>query len=237
MGADGYEGTSFLEKWKCLKNEGYTFAFVDLAISPALCDEPVAIIKQAREAGFVNVDGHMIPNVDGQMQPKAQVDFQIQCLVKNKVNVDQIWITVKTGTWTSTLDKNINYIKEMMDEVTKLGYRVGIHTYDSMWNPIMQSSTAFNTTNLWYMATDNKANFDDYKPFGGWTKPIMKTYGDSQTACAPLIKNVYREIVEPTHVPPVTSTGTGSTKPASASTNKVNWAIMIISFLFLCHGF
>lgn len=34
-----------------------------------------------------------------------------------------------------------------------------------------KSCSKFSHLPLWYARYDNKQNFDDYKPFGGWIKP------------------------------------------------------------------
>lgn len=36
---------------------------------------------------------------------------------------------------------------------------------------------------LWYAHYDNKANFKDFKKFGGWKKPLMKQYKGTTTLC------------------------------------------------------
>jgi len=235
--------------WKCMKDFGYTFTTIDVFVNwtSMNCDNAVATIKQARDAGFSNVDGHLYPNFG--LDPGRQIDDQIQCLVKNNVVVDQLWITVWTGnTWPPFIDKNIIYLRKMANEVIKLGYRVGIYTMRSHWDCIMGLSTNFTDTDLWYISLDDKANFNDFQTFGGWTKPIMKSYGSSQSKCVPMhysLRNVYRETTGSTHAPPVTvSSSTGSTggsstkKPTGTSSkNMVNWTIMIVGFLFCIGSF
>lgn len=56
-----------------------------------------------------------------------------------------------------------------------------------MWINIFGSKTACTSVatghNLWYAHYDGVANFNDFSPFSGWSKPSMKQFAGDTTVC------------------------------------------------------
>jgi len=71
----------------------------------------------------------------------------------------------------------------MVNELKANKQKIGIYTSNAQWQPITGGSTKFNDIPLWYPHYDNKANFVDFKPFGGWKKPLIKQYDDNKKVC------------------------------------------------------
>ncbi len=72
---------------------------------------------------------------------------------------------------------------EFVSGLKKYGFRVGIYTNYNNWDLIVGLSwDELSTLPLWYANYDGQLNFDDFKPFGGWSQPTMKQYSDT-TLC------------------------------------------------------
>jgi len=41
------------------------------------------------------------------------------------------------------------------------------------------------------VSPNEKANFDDFQPFGGWTAPLMKTFAGDVTVCSAVGDETY----------------------------------------------
>ena len=75
---------------------------------------------------------------------------------------------------------------ELVNAVKARGKTPGIYASYYMWEEIMGSPTActgLGNVGLWYAHYDGVANFNDFKPFGGWTKPNIKQYSGTTTLC------------------------------------------------------
>ena len=54
--------------------------------------------------------------------------------------------------------------------------------------------TGASSYQLWYPHWDNMPSFSDFKPFGGWTKPVMKQFnGTGNGICSTNIDINYIE--------------------------------------------
>ncbi len=47
----------------------------------------------------------------------------------------------------------------------------------------MCGRTGFQSLPLWYPHYDNAPNFNDFAPFGGWTRPSIKQYRGNINVC------------------------------------------------------
>lgn len=47
----------------------------------------------------------------------------------------------------------------------------------------INNCSKFSHLPLWYARYNNKQNFDDFRPFGGWMKPYMKQYQGDKILC------------------------------------------------------
>jgi GH25 family lysozyme M1 (1,4-beta-N-acetylmuramidase) len=107
--------------------------------------------------------------------------------------VGMLWIDVEgTQYWSSNHANNVNFIQGMIDEAKSQKVNIGIYSSKSQWSPITGNSSKFSKYPLWYAHYDNKPNFSDFAPFGGWSKPAIKQYaGDVSLCSAGVDKNYY----------------------------------------------
>jgi len=179
------------ETWTCMKNNGHTFAIIRIYRSSGKIDANAAdTIKAARAAGFPSVDGYIFPCFKCG-DAHSQIQAAVRNLQRNNAQIGQIWIDIEgTQYWGPTPSANVAFIRELVEEVRAQNYSVGIYTSASQWNPITGSSTELGDIQLWYAHWDKKDNFSDFKPFGGWTSPVIKQYvGDANECGAGIDRN------------------------------------------------
>lgn len=186
QGLHGVDVSTFVDvdRWTCLKNNGTTFAVIRIYRSLGKVDANAAkTIKNARAAGISNVDGYIFPCFKCG-NPRGQVQDALDNLRKNEAPIGQVWLDVEgTDYWGPSGPDNINFIRELAAEVKAQNYSVGIYSSASQWNPITKSSTDLGDIPLWYAHWDKKDNFSDFKPFGGFTSPVMKQYVGDASIC------------------------------------------------------
>jgi hypothetical protein len=71
----------------------------------------------------------------------------------------------------------------MVDEAKAQKKIVGIYTSLEQWRVITKDSKKFKGLPVWYSRYDGKANYDDFKKFGGWTMPTMKQFNPPNNVC------------------------------------------------------
>jgi len=179
------------ETWRQLNTiNNVTFAVV--FISENGHAEPTAVdtIKNARAAGISSVEGYILPcnaSENTHQTPytclrsenaKTQVQKGMEYLKKNNVAVDRIWLGLSELRFNlhSNFPRNIHFIHTVAAEVIAENYSVGIHTSADDLKSIAGDTADFKDIPLWYYGDDGKSNFEDFKPFGGWTKPAMKSF-------------------------------------------------------------
>lgn len=83
-----------------------------------------------------------------------------------------------------------------MNRIKYHGKTPAIYSNAYMWETIFKSKTAcpaMGAYQIWYAHYDKKADFSDWKNFGGWTKPNIKQYQGDTTLCgASVDKNYYK---------------------------------------------
>lgn len=113
----------------------------------------------------------------------------------------QVWLTVKNpNLWSTNQGENLEFIRQMAEEVRTEKTFVGIQTSKSDWESITGGTTLFRNLLLWYTGWDNKANFENFEPFGGWKVPAVKQFSDTTELCGisvnknwdPLEKTIWR---------------------------------------------
>jgi len=178
------------ETWQYLnKVKNITFAVVDISENALAYPDAVDTIKNARAAGISNVDAYIAPCNASEtntyrtclrsVNAQTQVVNGVAYLKKNNVNVGRVWIELNDARFNlvSSFPRNIHFIGRVAAELKTQNYSVGIHTSEDQLKSITGGTTAFKDFPLWYYGQDDKANFNDFKPFDGWTKPAMKYFG------------------------------------------------------------
>ena len=107
-------------------------------------------------------------------------------------NYGMIWLDIETNpstgcSWSSfSAASNCQYVNELVTAIKGHGKVPGIYSSYYMWEGIMGAPGncgGHNGLPLWYAHYDNVANFNDFTPFGGWTKPNIKQYLGTNTLC------------------------------------------------------
>jgi GH25 family lysozyme M1 (1,4-beta-N-acetylmuramidase) len=147
-----------------------------------------ANLKNAQDAGIFFTDVYLFP-----CRGKSPVD-QANELIDHLSDVDYnyIWVDVETNSspgcsWAaSTAEENCNFLEQMVNQISKRGRAPGIYASSYMWTQIMGSASAcpkFKALPIWYPHYDKTQTFNDFTPFGGWTKPNYKQYQGTTNVC------------------------------------------------------
>lgn len=179
-----------VEAFQCLVDkQGVTFAVMRAYKSYGAVDPTVKMnIQNAQDAGIFFTDVYMFP-CRGK-SPVAQANELIDYL--NDTDFGYLWVDVETNpspgcSWAaSTPEDNCAFLEQLVNQIALRGKPPGIYASNFMWNQIMGSSTAcqkFKSYPLWYPHYDKLQTFDDFVPFGGWTKPNYKQYQGSTDVC------------------------------------------------------
>ncbi|GAA1912820.1 hypothetical protein GCM10009837_41840 [Streptomyces durmitorensis] len=142
-------------------------------------------VANAWAAGMSRVDVYQFPcfscgNAAG------QANTLVTYLKDKNVKYGKVWLDVEgPGTyWGNSTSANAAFLADWFQAMKEKGVDVGIYTSESQWVPIVGSYTDGSEFPLWYANYDGTQSFDDFTPFGGWTKPSMKAYANTTLADA-----------------------------------------------------
>jgi GH25 family lysozyme M1 (1,4-beta-N-acetylmuramidase) len=171
---------------QCLKSEGGFTQLISRAYrSTGQCDPATAqTIVNAWSAGFTQVDVYHFPSMN--QGAGAQINASIACLNAHKVKFSRYWLDIEIFAWPNDTNKNVAFIKNLVDTLLENKISdIGIYTSHRSWPPITGNSTLFAHYPNWYAhyQTPPQPNFNDFVPFGGWTKPFMKQYQGDAKIC------------------------------------------------------
>ena len=181
LGIDASAGPFSPDSFACLKKQNLTYAIFRAYRSTGIVDPAVvANIKNAHAGGINDVDVYIFPCFKCG-KPKMQIINTVNALKGQ--NYNRIWIDVERREWGSKAD-NRKFLTEIFEEAPKHGKPVGIYTSESEWSVIVGNDwTAGSKFPLWWPRWNNNPTLDDFKPFAGWTKIVMKQYIDNKTTC------------------------------------------------------
>lgn len=103
-----------------------------------------------------------------------------------------IWIDIEDNpsggcSWNSfSFESNCDYTVQLANALKSKGKKVGIYASAHFWNIIMGSQFAcpqLAIYPLWYPHYDNKDDYSDFAPFGGWKTPAIKQYHGTTYVC------------------------------------------------------
>jgi hypothetical protein len=106
-------------------------------------------------------------------------------LNEHEVIYNVMWLDIEDmNYWNTDQTKNRDFFDELVEASVNKGMNIGIYTSLSQWQPIMGKDWAHGSEfQLWYPRYDGKQNFDDFKPFGGWTAPTIKQFKGDVSQC------------------------------------------------------
>uniref|UniRef100_A0AC35TUY5 Glycosyl hydrolase family 25 n=1 Tax=Rhabditophanes sp. KR3021 TaxID=114890 RepID=A0AC35TUY5_9BILA len=135
-------------------------------------------IKNARQAkGILDVDAYIFPRCSGGASAAAQVEATINKLRSEGATIGMLWLDIERYAWPANQGSNQNFILEMVHQGEAMGVKMGVYTNYNNWMAITGINWAgVSHLPLWYAAYDGQANFNDFRSFGGWSKPSIKQY-------------------------------------------------------------
>ena len=98
----------------------------------------------------------------------------------SSVTYGMVWINVDKSSLTTNSTYNIGYLQGLIASIQEaestVKHGVGIRTNILDYNAIIGTFTGFSNLPLWYVQYDSTPSFAGFVPFGGWTKPTMKSF-------------------------------------------------------------
>ena len=190
----GFDISAFIGLVNCFQDiaaAGHSYMIIELQSNRVWNKDLIYNINAARAAGINDIDVYLFPQKN--RTGEEQVATAIKFLLDNKVEFNRFWIDVEEQKyWFDTCDENIKFLHDMINSA--LDYlpqeRVGIYVSAHYWEPMFCSTTEFSGFQLWWPRYDNKTSTDNFVPFGGWQKPVMKQFlGTTKLSCADIDLN------------------------------------------------
>ncbi|GMS78364.1 hypothetical protein PENTCL1PPCAC_540, partial [Pristionchus entomophagus] len=174
--------------FSCLKNNGYHFYIGRVGKSNGAIDKTgIQNIKNAWSGGMAHVDAYLFPcHASSCGSAKAQVKDTVNALKNAGAKFGTLWLDVEIYNWPSNQANNRQFILDMVSECKSLGVTVGIYSNNNNWKSIVGIDwNGVDKYPLWWANYNGAANFNNFKPFGGWSKPAIHQYsGDVKGACS-----------------------------------------------------
>jgi len=168
--------------WQCLKNSGKSFGVIRAYRSDGSVDPNApATVADAWSGGMAHVDIYMFPCPHCSKSAATQVDEMANHMKNSRFGM--VWLDIEGTQYWRDQNFNRNFFNQLLSQCQKHGFNVGVYSSASQWAPIMGSWTGGSSRPLWYAHYDGIPNFNDFKSFGGWTKPAIKQYLGDQTLC------------------------------------------------------
>jgi len=182
--------------FSCYRQSLFLTAFIRIYIptgSGQIDTESPNTVRNAFTAGL-GVEVYATPQPSGSKMGWQQCDEAYQCMYGNGITVRAIWLQVTSPiNWPLNLQANQAFITSFVQRARQLNLRVGIYTNYYDWQQITgnwNGWTAQGSIDLWYWnvngegpAGQHATDFGDFVPFGGWTAPRVKQYGQVITVC------------------------------------------------------
>ena len=171
--------------FECCRREGWDFMITRAYRSNGEV-EPVAgpNIRNSKAAGIPYTDIYHFPCSYG-VSAAAQVAADINAVGRI---FGMLWFDIETNedsrcAWRADKNENCQFLGELISAGHANGVKMGIYASVYMWESIMGSCTVGSSLALWYAHYDGRQTFSDFSPFGGWSRPAMKQYGDAVGYC------------------------------------------------------
>jgi hypothetical protein len=168
-----------IEDASCLKQEtGVVFVRGYLAIGKVDPDMPENI-KKLVDVGLP-CSAYMVPCFTCGNPKKQARELMKAMPIANR----RFFVHVITGQWSSDIEKNRAFLRELIEELKSDNTDAGIITNEFYFTKIVGADfSEFSDLMLFYIHADNEDNCSDYKPFGGWTEPVGKKYDFENPLC------------------------------------------------------
>ncbi|KAI9265239.1 glycoside hydrolase superfamily [Phascolomyces articulosus] len=190
----------------CVKNYGYDHAVIRCYIE-AWGQNPGGKVDSncyqnylnAKAAGFTSIDIYWFPCTGRSTckSPATQLNEIVSYVGANKMIVGRLWLDVEidpsANNWPSTTSARTT-LQQFKTALDNSGWKWGVYSSKYQWETITGSTTWVldSSVPLWYAGWDFALNFNNFSPFGGWSKPTVKQYAGDQSFCsAGFDKNYY----------------------------------------------
>ncbi|KAI7874951.1 glycoside hydrolase [Lichtheimia hyalospora FSU 10163] len=186
------------DSWSCAKGLGYSHAIVRCYFEAwggnpggALDNACAKNYANAVAGGFDQIDLYMFPCTGRSTckSPADQVNEMVGHMNSNKMKIGTLWLDVEvdpqSNNWPSASEAQ-STLKEFKSAFDATGLKWGVYASQSQWTTITGSKdwVLDSSVPLWYAHYDEALNFNDFSPFGGWSKPTIKQYAGSQSFCS-----------------------------------------------------
>uniref|UniRef100_A0A914YCA1 Uncharacterized protein n=1 Tax=Panagrolaimus superbus TaxID=310955 RepID=A0A914YCA1_9BILA len=158
-------------------------------------------IKNARKAGFENIQGYFFPrSYDGRMSAAEQMDAALNGLNEHGIEIDRLWIDIQNDNndyWLSDKSHNQAFILELIHRAEERLPRVGIYANNNAWESVVgRDWKGASNKLLWYPYFDIKPEElpNYFKSFGGWKYPKMHQFDPNNNATCNVQLDVNWEI-------------------------------------------
>ncbi|CAJ0583131.1 unnamed protein product, partial [Mesorhabditis spiculigera] len=177
VATDGWDGIQAVsaDGFKCLANNGYSFFIARVWESVGNFDTTgIQNIKNARAAGWNDVDGYIFPCLrSGCAPPANQIEATVNKLNAEGAQFGMLWLDLERFEWPADRNANRNYISALGNQLDAMHINWGIYTNYNNWEAIVGADWAqWSSKPLWWATYDGRKDMADFKPFGGWTKAV-----------------------------------------------------------------
>ncbi|CAJ0935441.1 unnamed protein product, partial [Mesorhabditis belari] len=181
---DGWDGIQAVsaDGFKCLANNGYSFFVARVWHSYGGFDETgIQNIKNARAAGWKDVDGYIFPCVRSTCDDAGtQVRNVVNQLNAEGAQFGMLWLDIEIWEWGTDMTWNQNFITALGNELDALKINWGIYTSRNNWQSIVGVDwSVWSSKPLWWATYDGKKDYSDFKAFGGWNKVAIHQWAGS----------------------------------------------------------
>eukprot|EP01022_Parablepharisma_sp_SALTPOND_P004506 TRINITY_DN120406_c0_g1_i1.p9 TRINITY_DN120406_c0_g1~~TRINITY_DN120406_c0_g1_i1.p9 ORF type:complete len:258 (+),score=29.66 TRINITY_DN120406_c0_g1_i1:6970-7743(+) len=170
------------ETAKCLLGSGHDFTAIRVYTSEGKVDpNAVANLQAAMTAGFKNIDVFVSPCLP--CEPETQIKEVVDMLKGKKPGT--LWINIDVPGWREFKAFNQLFLEDLLNGFSKAGLKVGILGSKFQWEEFFGPGYSGGSKyDLMYESLNKKADFNDFKPFGGWRKPAAKHFQSGALLCS-----------------------------------------------------
>ena len=139
----------------------------------------ISNLEAASKAGIKDLNVYVSLRL--QDEPEPQIKAVGAALKGKKINI--LWVDIDVPGWREFVDFNTQTLEIIIATAKKLGFKVGIMGNKAAWERAFKTYKHKGDLPLLYKSLDGKADFKDYKAFGGWAKPDAKHYKSGEALC------------------------------------------------------
>jgi hypothetical protein len=183
LALQGVDVSTAVTDFTCLKKSFPDFVLIKAFDFTGLINKnAIANINAAKAAGYSDIELLFSPNV-----PTGQAEGQVNNFLNSFAGKPYsiVWIMVEIGGWTADQGSNLAFLTDLTNAFRLKSTPIGISTSTNDWSSLIGSSnTCCSNLPLRYNSIGSSStNFSDFKPFGGWTIPLVKKYSDNVSVC------------------------------------------------------